>query len=185
MTPTALIITLQMEPDAAARLTRMRQTHFPAHRNWLAAHVTLFHALPLEATDDVLHDVAQLASTTDPFAMRVDRVLFLGGGVAYAISSVQAMDVRRSLATSWDALLGRQDKAWHGPLHVTIQNKVQSEVARTLHAELERDFIPYEIDAIGLQVWHYVGGPWRHLATCMFESSAAPLASGSDHPSSA
>jgi hypothetical protein len=173
MHPTALIVTLQMDATAAAHFTELRRRHFPPQRNWLAAHVTLFHAVPLTVQDQVLSDVADLAGATDAFRMRVDRLLFLGGGVAYGITSEQATDLRRSLAARWDALLSRQDRAWHGRLHVTVQNKVEAPKARALHAELERDFAPWEIGATGLQVWHYVGGPWEAVASFPFADGSA------------
>ncbi|RZM04584.1 MAG: 2'-5' RNA ligase family protein [Variovorax sp.] len=172
MDPTSLIITLRMDPGAAERFTRLRQAHFPAHRNWLAAHVTFFHALPLAALDDVLRDVADVAGRTDAFRMDVDRVLFLGQGVAYGITSARAKSLRGELAARWEALLGRQDRAWHGRLHVTVQNKVEPAVARELHARLQRELEMHDIGATGLQVWEYVGGPWRHVATFPFPDAA-------------
>lgn len=150
-----------MEAGAAARFTALRQAHFPAHRNWLDAHITLFHALPGEHLPRVLDDVARMAAVTAPFFLHVDRVLFLGGGVAYGITSADAEKLRRTLAAGWDALLSRQDRARHGPLHITVQNKVPSTVARALHDERLRDFAPERILATGIDVWHYEGGPWR------------------------
>lgn len=173
MLPSALIVTLQMDAAAAAHFTELRRRHFPPERNWLDAHITLFHALPLTATDDVLRDVADVAGTTGAFRMSVDRLLFLGGGVAYGVSSKDGTGVRRTLAERWDALLSRQDRAWHGRLHVTVQNKVEAPKARALHAELERDFTPWEIGATGLQVWNYVGGPWERVATLPFAGASA------------
>ncbi|WP_082447804.1 2'-5' RNA ligase family protein [Xylophilus sp. Leaf220] len=165
---TALIVTLQMDPAASARFTAMRREHFPAHRNWLDAHITLFHALPIGSMDLVLRDAAELASSTDAFRLRVDRVLFLGAGVAYALSSVQAVKLRSALVARWSPLLSPQDRNKRGALHITVQNKVSPSAARQLHGELEQAFEPHEIDAVGLQVWHYVGGPWRHAATFPF-----------------
>jgi hypothetical protein len=169
--PTSLIVTLQMETQAAARFTELRQAHFPSNRNWLTAHVTLFHALPITASETVLLEVANVARTTETFVMCVDRVLFLGRGVAYAISSEQGMKLRSSLATRWSPLLGRQDRMWRGPLHITVQNKVEPSIAKGLYTELERDFVSHEIWATGLEVWHYMGGPWRPVASFPFAVS--------------
>ena len=173
MTPTALILTLQMDPASAERFTRMRKAHFPPERNWLAAHVTLFHALPLENLDDVLRDVADLARTRDTFEMSVDRVLFLGRGVAYAISSPEAVSLRSHLAARWKNVLSRQDLAWQGRLHITVQNKVEPSIAKALHAEMSREFVPRQIGATGIQVWNYVGGPWESVATFPFAASSS------------
>lgn len=170
MTPTALILTLQMDPASAERFTRLRQAHFPPQRNWLAAHITLFHALPLENLDDVLRDVADLAAANDAFEMSVDRLLFLGRGVAYAISSTEAMSLRSQLAARWKNVLSRQDLAWQGRLHITVQNKVEPSVAKALHAELSSEFVPRQIGATGIQVWNYVGGPWEPVAAFPFRT---------------
>ncbi len=165
---TAIIVTLQMDAEASARFTAMRREHFPAHRNWLDAHITLFHALPVASVDVVLRDTEKIASSTDAFRLRVDRVLFLGAGVAYALSSVQAVILRSALATHWAALLGPQDRNKRGALHITVQNKVSPSAAKQLRAELDEAFEPHYVGAVGLQVWHYVGGPWKHAATFPF-----------------
>ena len=164
----ALIVTLQMEPSASARFSALRRAHFPPQRNWLDAHITLFHALPAASLDVVLRDSAALAAATPAFALRVDRVLFLGAGVAYALSSPRAADLRSALAERWQDLLGPQDRNKRGPLHVTVQNKVAPAKARYLQSELEQAFSPHEVGATGLQVWHYMGGPWKHAATFSF-----------------
>ena len=155
-----LIVTLRMDAASAA--------HFPAHRNWLDAHVTLFHALPGEAIGPVMADIADVAAATPPFVLRTDRVLFFGAGVAFALASVEADALRRSLAGRWSGLLGRQDRAWRGPLHITVQNKTDAATARALHDRLVVDFVPRDVQATGIDVWHYEGGPWRHAATTAF-----------------
>lgn len=66
-------------------------------------------------------------------------------------------------------MLGRQDMEWRGPLHVTVQNKVRSEVAQALHDELAREFEPRDVGATGLELWHYFGGPWQAVGAWAFE----------------
>ncbi|KQR42874.1 2'-5' RNA ligase family protein [Acidovorax sp. Leaf160] len=177
---TALIVTLQMDPAASARFTALRHQHFPVHRNWLDAHITLFHALPVGSLVQVLRDAQALASITEPFGLRVDRVQFLGAGVAYALSSGQAVRLRSALAERWSSLLGPQDRAKRGALHITVQNKVSPAAARQLHGELEQALEPHDIAAVGLQVWYYVGGPWRHAATFPLSGRAGNQVVGSD-----
>jgi len=168
MDDSALIVTLQMDALSAGRFTALRKAHFPAGRNWLDAHITLFHALPGAYAGDILGDIAQAAENRESFLLQVERVYFLGAGVAYAMSSPEAMALREDLARCWRSLLGRQDRQWCGPLHVTVQNKVPPAEAKQLHATLESGFVPGAIDAIGLQVWEYLGGPWRPVATYPF-----------------
>ena len=166
-----LVVTLQMGEEAAARFTDLRRTHFPAHRNWLDAHVTLFHALPGTAIDAVLADVADAATRRAPFSMRLERVLFLGAGVAYALASPEADRLRSTLAHRWAALLGRQDRARRSALHITVQNKVAPGLARALYEQLSAGFEPEDVPAVGVQVWHYAGGPWRPAASYPFGGS--------------
>ncbi len=166
--PTALIATLQMDRDAGERFTALREAHFPPDRNWLQAHITLFHALPTASADTVLRDASEVAADHEAFTLRVDHVRSLGAGVAYALVSPRADALRRTLAARWEALLGRQDRHWHGRLHITVQNKVAPATARRLQERLAQDFLPHDIGAVGLQVWEYLGGPWRLLATAPF-----------------
>jgi 2'-5' RNA ligase len=163
-----LVITLRLDEMAAAHFSALRRAHFPPHRNWLDAHVTLFHALPGSAIDTVLADVADVASRQAPFSMRVDHVRFLGAGVAYALASPEADRVRADLAARWAGLLGRQDRARRSALHITVQNKVAPDTARALYERLVARFEPEEVRAIGLEVWHYEGGPWRPAASRPF-----------------
>lgn len=163
-----LVVTLRMADEAAARFTALRRAHFPRERNWLDAHVTLFHALPGSAIDAVLADAAAVAAATPPFAMRVERVLFLGAGVAYALASPEAQELRRSLVERWAELLGRQDRARRSALHITVQNKVTPTAARALYEDLTGRFEPESVPAVGIDVWHYEGGPWRPAASLPF-----------------
>ena len=161
-----------MGDAAAARFTALRRAHFPPHRNWLDAHITLFHALPGAALDAVLADAREAALAQPPFTMRCERVLFLGAGVAFALASAEGVALRAALAQRWAALLGRQDRAPRSALHVTVQNKVTPAAARALHDDLQARFVPEDVPAIGLDVWHYEGGPWRAAASFAFAGIA-------------
>ena len=54
-----------------------------------------------------------------------------------------------------------QDRQRFKP-HITVQNKVSSETSKALTAELSADFQPFLVTAVGLDLWEYIGGPWRH-----------------------
>jgi hypothetical protein len=41
-----LILTLKMDRESFSRFEGLRQAHFPPHRNFIPAHLTLFHHLP-------------------------------------------------------------------------------------------------------------------------------------------
>lgn len=154
-----LIATLRLDPEAQDRFDALRRAHFPAGRNVLAAHVTLFHALPADAADLVRADVAYVARRT-PFELMVVDVRSLGRGVAYVLSSPLLDALRGDLAARWRSHLTRQD-AQGFRAHVTVQNKVTPEAARALLTRLRADFVPWTARAEGLDLWRYADGPWE------------------------
>jgi len=153
-----LIVTLLLDDAAQQRFDRLRAAHFPPERNQLRAHVTLFHALPGEHLAGVRRELAA-AVARPPFDVAVTGVRFLGRGVALDLDAAELTALRASLARSFDPWLTRQDRQWSRP-HVTVQNKVEPDVARALHAELSAAFVPETVTARGLGLWHYRGGPW-------------------------
>jgi hypothetical protein len=44
---------------------------------------------------------------------------------------------------------------------VTIQNKVSVAEAQQLLTKLKSTLKPFHATAIGLQLWEYMGGPWK------------------------
>ncbi|SDF30844.1 2'-5' RNA ligase superfamily protein [Blastococcus fimeti] len=157
--PAPLVVTLLLDDAAQDRFDRLRAQHFPPERNHLAAHVTLFHALPGAHLDAVRADLAA-AADRPAFDVAVTGVRFLGRGVAYVLSSPEVAEVRDGLAAAWQPWLTPQDRQKHAP-HVTVQNKVAPEVARALHERLSAEFVPETVRARGLGLWRYLGGPWE------------------------
>ena len=161
-----LIVSLLLDDAAQQRFDRLRAEHFPRERNFLSAHVTLFHALPGEYEEAVRGDIADAARRA-PFPVEVTGVRFLGRGVAYELSSSVIDEVRGSLARTWAPWLTAQDRQRHRP-HVTVQNKVAPDVARELHGRLSAAFVPGSVTARGLGLWRYLGGPWEPVADFPF-----------------
>jgi 2'-5' RNA ligase len=161
-----LVVTLLLAEEAQRRFDRLRAAHFPPERNHLAAHVTLFHALPGEHHSAVDADLAA-AAARPPFAVEVTGVRFLGRGVAYALASAELAQLRAGLSAAWAPWLTAQDRQRHAP-HVTVQNKVDPAVARALHADLAAAFVPGSVPARGLGLWRYLGGPWEPVAEHAF-----------------
>ncbi len=156
--PAPLILTLTLDDDAQARFDGLRRRHFPPERNHLAAHVTLFHALPDTAA--VRADVRDAAERRAPFPVAVTGLRSLGRGVAYVLAAPDLTELRRDLAYGWEHLLTQQDRQRHAP-HVTVQNKVTPEAARALLADLGAGFAPHTVTGTGLALWRYLGGPWE------------------------
>ena len=158
----ALVVTLLLDEQAQARFDRLRAEHFPVERNHLAAHVTLFHALPGEQRPAVDAALAR-AAARPPLDVEVTGLQLLGRGVAYRLRSGELSALHAGLAAELDPWLTRQDRQRLSP-HVTVQNKVEPAVARELRDRLAAGFAPHTVPARGLGLWRYLGGPWEPLA---------------------
>jgi 2'-5' RNA ligase len=162
-----LIVTLQLEAAAFERLNALRTEHFPPERNFLPAHITLFHALPGNEEEAVAAEIERMCARQAPFGLTLPRVRFLGRGVALEIESPELQTLRQGLAKAWDAWLTTQDRQKFRP-HVTVQNKVEPEVARRLFEDLQASWTGLSARAEGLLLWRYLGGPWSLRRTFRF-----------------
>ena len=165
----ALIITAEMAPSDHQWLDQLRRAHYPADRNLLPAHLTMFHALPPSAEGEARRTLLRLTSERSPKAS-IDGLMDLGGGVAFRIISVDLDRIRRELAEDFHGLLTSQDGAGWRP-HVTIQNKVAPSHARALKARLEGDFRQRPLGITGLALHRYLGGPWEQFGTFRFRGN--------------
>lgn len=157
--PAPLIVTLKLDERSFAFFEAERQRYFPPERNFIPAHLTLFHHLPGAELPKVLSDIEAESQAQAPFSLNVPGLVFLGRGVAYRLESDALAKLRQNLARRWAPWLTPQDRQATRP-HVTIQNKVDPQQARQLLSELESRFTPFEAQAEGLLLWRYLGGPW-------------------------
>lgn len=161
-----VIVTALMGAADFAWADGLRRRHFPPERNWLPAHITLFHHLPPSALDEVKHRLAQYCAGPAP-AARLDRVIGLGRGVAFHVDSPDLLAMRDDMAHAFAGLLTPQDRA-PPRLHITVQNKVDPAQAHALEQALRADFRPRPLQIAGLAAWHYRGGPWELAARYVF-----------------
>jgi hypothetical protein len=169
-TAAPLIVTAELPADLAAWATRLRREHFPPERNFLDAHVTLFHALAPSAERTVRTLLAECALAA-PLPARLSEVMPLGRGTALRIVSPALDTVRENIAAQLTGLLTAQDS--HTPrLHVTIQNKVDPATARLLQARLAATFTPRAFAFSGLALHRYRGGPWEFVHRWPFRGAA-------------
>lgn len=165
------IVTAELPPDLAKWATGLRTAHFPPERNYLKAHVTLFHALPYFAADEIRVALAQEAAEAAPVEGELVGLMSLGGGTALKLSSPAMLDLRDRLADRFHGLLTSQDS--HRPrLHVTIQNKVSLKEARALQAQLAPQIMPRRFHFTGLGLHIYRSGPWEHIRNFPFRAKA-------------
>jgi hypothetical protein len=162
----SLIITAEMAPPDFAWLQGLRRQHFPADRNQVPAHLTMFHALPPSAEPEARSRLARMVQRSIPRA-QLAGLMDLGGGVALRVVSDDLDAIREELADAFHGMLGAKDSGGWRP-HITIQNKVARKVARDLKAALERDFEPRPLNISGLALQRYLGGPWEEIAHYRF-----------------
>ena len=164
----ALIVTGELAPPDFAWLNDLRRRHYPAERNQLPAHLTMFHAIPPSAESELRQLLRVMAEGSPPRAW-VAGVMNLGGGVALRIASDELDRIRDELAHRLRGLLTAQDSAgWSA--HVTIQNKVPPREAKALIQALGSQFNGRPVRIPGLGLHRYLGGPWESLRTFPFRN---------------
>jgi hypothetical protein len=164
-----LIVTAELGAEDFAWLDGLRRRHYPSDRNQIAAHLTMFHALPPSAEREIRDRLAALAAGPAP-AADIAGIMNLGGGVALRVVSDDLDSLRSDLAEGLHGLLGAQDAQGWRP-HVTIQNKVAPKAARELAGALQQDFRPRALAIVGLGLHKYLGGPWETLAIYKFRKT--------------
>ena len=171
--PAPFIVTAELPLDILAWADALRRQHYPAERNKLAAHVTLFHSFAPSLRNGLRDVLAGMATEFAAPAARINRTLDLGSGTALAITSSGMTEIRALIAAHFHGALTAQDL--HEPrLHITIQNKVIRRLAIALQQELltslrARDFA---FRGLALQIfrtthWETLGQwPFRGKSRC-------------------
>jgi hypothetical protein len=161
-----LLVTAELPHDVQGWADGLRREHFPPERNRLAAHVTLFHALPPGVEDELRQILSDLASEASP-AARISGLMKLGNGTALAIECPEMVALHGIVADRMHGLMTRQDSQ-PLKLHITIQNKVSAEASRALQAELgpKLEARHFHFRAFGL--FAYEEGLWRPIREFAF-----------------
>lgn len=152
------IITLQLQPDAAAFFNQMRRQYYPAHANEVHAHLTLFYRLPADEPQIITSLTTMVAQPS--FVLQVNEVKRYTHGIAYTLMSAELQLLHEALQILWEPWLIPRDRQPLRP-HVTIMNQVTAFKAQQAHEQLTADFRPFEVTATGIQVWRYLKGPWK------------------------
>lgn len=161
-----LIIAAELRPADFAWLDGLRRQHYPAERNRVPAHLTVFRSLPPAAEREVTRVLARICSSPPPRAM-IAGLMDLGGGVAVRVRSDDLDSMRAEMAEQFHGLLTPQDGSGWIP-HVTIQNKVDRGEARRLLRLLETQIGERPLAVRGLKLSRYDDGPWRPVANYRF-----------------
>lgn len=147
-------------------LNGLRLRHYPADRNRVPAHLTLFRSLPPSAESEIRRSVANAAAMPGPRA-EISGVMDLDTGVALRVCSPQLETIRDELRYDFHGLLSAQDTGRWTP-HVTVQNKAEPKIARELYREMQSGFEVRPLKITGLRIVRYVEGEWEPLAGYRF-----------------
>jgi hypothetical protein len=155
-----LIVHALLGAAEQAFFDRLRAAHFPPDRHHLAAHLTMFHAIPPMLEPELRRRLGAMAAELPPPRAAITGLMNLGGGVAFRIVSDDLDAIRAELADAFRGHLTQQDSHGWRP-HITVQNKVTAGEARALGDQLAAGFEPRSLTLNGLAFDHYDGGPWR------------------------
>jgi 2'-5' RNA ligase len=166
-----LIVLAELGNSDFAWLDELRRRHYPAERNRVPAHLTLFRALPPSAEDEVRRRLSRAAAAPAPRA-EMNGVLDMDSGVALRVQSQELDELRERLAEEFRGLLPSQD---HGPgtPHVTIQNKAEPGAARQLLHQMRASFEPRPLEIRGLELVRYLEGSWGRVARYSFRGPSS------------
>jgi len=161
------IVTAELPPDLFKWADALRRTHFPPERNWLQAHVTLFHSFAPSLRRELPALLARIAAEHAAPSARIDGLMDLGRGTALAIASPRMLAIRERIAEHFHGALTAQDQ--HPPrLHITIQNKVKREDALALQRALEPVLPRPQFAFTGLGLHIYRGPHWEPVQVWKF-----------------
>ena len=161
-----LIVTAELGAADFAWLDGLRRKHYPAERNRVPAHLTLFRSLPPAADGEVRRVLARACAAPAPRA-EITGLMDLGGGVAIRIRSDELDEIRADMVENFHGLLTPQDSSGWIP-HVTVQNKAERGVVRELLRTLEVGMEPRPLTISGLSLFKYNDGLWEPLAGYRF-----------------
>ena len=151
-----------------AWLDGLRRAYFPPERNRITAHLTLFHHLPPSLLDELDTRLKAATKGIARPAAAITEPMSLGRGVALRVRCAALSDIRADLGEAFEGLLIPQDQAGWRP-HITIQNKVEPAVAKTLYASLAADpTLARPLVITGIATHYYRGGPWEPIAIHKF-----------------
>lgn len=159
MTNAPLIVSALFGPADFAFLDGLRRAHFPPERNFIAAHLTLFHHLAPSLLEELGRRLGDECRARPP-AATLSEPMKLGRGVALRVRSEELSRVRERLAQAFEGYLLPQDRQGWRP-HVTIQNKAAPAAANALYSEIARNWQSRPLAIMGLAAWWYRDGPWE------------------------
>ncbi|WWD16010.1 hypothetical protein CI109_100435 [Kwoniella shandongensis] len=189
-----LILTLRLDSASHQLLTSLRSKYFPPHRNFLTAHVTLFHAIPSHRypeLDSYLNNLVEKHREKGGWDVFLGEPEPMGNRGVYLrlrerpsnttenLRSQLLHDLKKGIKEEKDKLTNQDLQTMKRP-HVTVLNKArdEEEVEKCLK-EVKEVFEKmgekgqHVGRATGFELWEYLGGPWKHVKAYSFGGPAA------------
>ena len=160
-----LVITLKIDEPSQLFFDKQRTAYFPAHANYVPAHITLFHKLPSD--NPVIENGLATFAKHPAFELLITDIMLHNSSVAYSIQSETLQQLHAQMQQTFAPYLIRNDRKILTP-HITIQNKVTAYKAYKTHAFLIADFKPFVLQALGYTSWFYVKGYWEKKEEYLF-----------------
>ena len=156
-----LIVTLKLDEPAKTFFNELRKKYYPAHFNFVEAHLTLFHSLP--ANEKLIHETLALYSKRSKIELTICNLENTKNGISYLISSPALQNLHAQIQDLLKEYLHEKDKQTLNP-HITIQHKVTEFKASQVFEKLSADFKSFVCYGSGLSTFMYNKGPWIHFA---------------------
>ena len=169
------ILTAALPPDIQSWSEGLRRAHYPAERNHLHAHVTLFHSFAPSLLDELKDFIPRITAEFAAPQAQVSGIMDLGSGTAIALMSEELLELRALIAEHFHGSLTDQDLYEPRP-HITVQNKVTKKEARALQADLAGQVALYADKGVftfpALELHLYQDGPWELVKRSAFRGRA-------------
>ncbi|KAI1399060.1 hypothetical protein F4819DRAFT_498292 [Hypoxylon fuscum] len=164
---TFYVLTLLTDGAHHQAMCALRERYYPPALLRVSAHISLFRALPGSLIPALRADVAAVAARTASIGIcAVGPPIQMGrGGVGVLVTGLQPVDgIMRELQEKWHDVLSRQDRGrFRG--HYTLMNKVNdNEKVKRCLENVGKELGPWGCPgiALGLSLWRYDAGWWRH-----------------------
>jgi 2'-5' RNA ligase len=164
-----LILSILLDDTSHQYFTGLRNKYFPKYCNYLEAHLTLFHRLP--SANPLIDNALKEICRREKMLMQASAVKSMGTGVAFEIRSPELATLHKTLQQKFSRYLITQDRKKLWP-HISIQNKVTAFKASQTLELLQKDFIPFAVEGIGIGSWLYKGGYWEKKGEYLFGTAA-------------
>lgn len=168
-----LVLSLRLNRRVLDELTTIRQQNFPPEHNNLEAHLTILHALPAEAREDMQLYLQKMSQTQSAIKLSLGKVQVKTRIVLLPVRAHDLNDAVHRIQKQFWNMLSDQDRSPFRQGHITLCNKRSEEEIAERGAEIESrlsECDKWHCTGLGLDLWIYQGNrPWKHISYHPFQ----------------